>query len=374
MSVLAEGAVSHKEPLVVFSRNVIVFVTFLAFAVPATGEMRVWTNISGTQQVEAEFVTLQDGKVWFHRADGRVVGAPLETLSEADQTYIREEIQRREKKKGTTKNPADRIAYGPGRNIATLANQAIRESSGIASSHRVPGAFWTHNDSGGDARLFLFDAQGRDLGSCQLQGVDAFDWEDIVSFQRDGKNYLLIGDCGNNGLAAMIHILHLVEEPPADMQAGVQVDSIPVAQSFFFSFEGDHRDCEAVAVDTVSDCIYLATKEKETDTLVYELAWSKIKPKTATSAQRIAKLDFPSATAMDISPDGRRMIILTYGDAYEFQRNEGESWQQALTRSARKIVLPERIQGESICYGIDGKTLYLTSEKLPTPLIEVGQK
>ena len=37
----------------------------------------------------------------------------------------------------------------------------------------------------------------------------------------------------------------------------------------------------------------------------------------------------------------------------------------------REIGMPLRIQGESICYGPDGKTLYLTSEKLPTPLWEV---
>jgi hypothetical protein len=33
--------------------------------------------------------------------------------------------------------------------------------------------------------------------------------------------------------------------------------------------------------------------------------------------------------------------------------------------------MPLRRQGESICYGPDGRSLYLTSEKLPTPLIEI---
>ena len=39
---------------------------------------------------------------------------------------------------------------------------------------------------------------------------------------------------------------------------------------------------------------------------------------------------------------------------------------QPQTRKARV-----RNQGESICYGRDGKTLYLTSEFAPTPLLEV---
>ena len=85
----------------------------------------------------------------------------------------------------------------------------------------------------------------------------------------------------------------------------------------------------------------------------------------------IGTLEIPPATAMDISPDGRRAVVLTYGSAYEYSRGEDEDWAQALSRPPRELVMPARRQGESICYGLDGKTLYLTSEKLPTPLWEV---
>jgi hypothetical protein len=74
---------------------------------------------------------------------------------------------------------------------------------------------------------------------------------------------------------------------------------------------------------------------------------------------------------MDISPDGLRCIILTYGNAFEYTRAPDEKWSKAFSRRPRMIRLPARRQGESICYGLDGTTLYLTSEKKPTPLIEV---
>jgi hypothetical protein len=74
---------------------------------------------------------------------------------------------------------------------------------------------------------------------------------------------------------------------------------------------------------------------------------------------------------MDISPDGRRAVVLTYGSAYEYTRLGKESWGDAFARKGRELKMPTRRQGESICYGPDGKTLYLTSEKLPTPLLEV---
>lgn len=49
------------------------------------------------------------------------------------------------------------VAYNTGRETARLANQAIAESSGLACSRTTPGVFWTHNDSGDQARLFAFN-------------------------------------------------------------------------------------------------------------------------------------------------------------------------------------------------------------------------
>ena len=88
-------------------------------------------------------------------------------------------------------------------------------------------------------------------------------------------------------------------------------------------------------------------------------------------ARLIGTLQIPTATGMDVSPDGRRAVVSTYGNAYEYVRKEKEDWEKAFSRPPREIVLPERTQGESICYGFDGKTIYLTSESLPTPLWEV---
>ena len=74
---------------------------------------------------------------------------------------------------------------------------------------------------------------------------------------------------------------------------------------------------------------------------------------------------------MDISPDGLRAVVLTYGHAREYARRADESWSKAFARKERIIVMPRRKQGESICYGEDGKTLYLTSEGKSQPLWEV---
>jgi len=85
----------------------------------------------------------------------------------------------------------------------------------------------------------------------------------------------------------------------------------------------------------------------------------------------MATLTIPTTTAMDISPDGLRALVLTYGAAYEYTRQPGEDWSRGFERQPRIINMPARAQGETACYGSDGMTIYLTSEKIPTPLLEV---
>ena len=252
-----------------------------------------------------------------------------------------------------------------------MADSRVNESSGLASSRHNPGLFWTHNDSGDAARLYVFNAKGRTLGSCLITGVMAYDWEDIVSFESEGKSYLMACDVGNNGRAAPVQMLHLIEEPKVDLQRGLAVTHVPLARTIYYSYEDDHRDCEAVAVDPTDKSILLVSKEPGTKCYAYVLPWPKSDVEKAWVAKLAGRLDIPTATAMDVSPDGLRAIVLTYGNAYEFLRQAKETWTAAFSRPPREIIMPQRVQGESICYGPDAKTLYLTSEKLPTPFWEV---
>jgi hypothetical protein len=336
---------------------------------------RTWTDVTGRYQFDADFVDSNNGKVWLKQEGTPTVNLKLGELSKADREFVDQEMRRRHDTIGvrTTTQPGD-VQYGPGRELCKLAGQAIDESSGIACSRRVPGLFWTHNDAGDAARIYLFDLKGRDLGSCLLAGIRAFDWEDMASFKLDGRCYLALAETGNNGRAASVQMLHIVEEPPADPQRGVSVREVPVVQTINFTFEDDHRDCEALGIDPTSRTFLLISKEHRETSAVYSLPWPENNPKKAFIARRIATLKVLQATAMDVSPDGRRAVVLTYGNAYEYTRGLKEDWAAAFSRSPREIVVPNRVQGESICYGPDAKSLYLTSEQSPTPLIEVPGK
>jgi hypothetical protein len=261
--------------------------------------------------------------------------------------------------------------YGEGRKLCELSNHAVTESSGVACSRRTPGVFWTHNDSGDSARIFAFDKDGADLATYTIEDARAVDWEDMASFTLDEKPILLLGDVGDNNRKRETCTLYAVVEPQVDPDKKQQTGKVKLLYTIRFRYEDGARNCESIAVDPTSRTILIVSKEAGFTSRVYELPWPEKESDEIQVARHVATVRVVASTAMDISPDGRRAVIGTYASAFEYVRRPDEKWADALARRPRRIALPQRAQGESICYGPDGTTLYLTSEKLPTPLIEV---
>jgi len=239
-------------------------------------------------------------------------------------------------------------AYAPARQLCTLANAAIDESSGLAASRRRDGVFWTHNDSGDGPRLYAFNRKGEHLATITVGGAVARDWEDMASFTLRGKPWLLVGDVGDNARARRHSTLYVE-----------------------FTYAGGALNCEAVAIDAHGKTALVIDKAPRPTCRVFAVPLKANERDRPWVVKPIATLTIPTVTAMDVSPDGLRAIVLTYAHACEYARKPGETWADAFARAPRVVKLPGRRQGESICYGRDGKALYLTSEKTPTPLFEV---
>ena len=263
------------------------------------------------------------------------------------------------------------ISYKPGKEIARLANPAVTESSGLAANRRRDGVFWTHNDSGDKPVIYAFNSKGEDLGFYLIKDARAADWEDMASFAIGKKCFLLIADVGDNQARRKSCTLYFVAEPAVRARRERPV-SVPVAVRVDFTYEDGPHNCESVAVDPVRKEILLVSKTGGGACKAYVLPLPKKKVVNNAVAKAVGTLRIPTTTAMDVSPDGLRVVVLTYGDAYEYTRKKDEDWKAAFARAPRTIKMPRRAQGESICYGRDGRTLYLTSEKAPCPLLQVA--
>jgi len=261
--------------------------------------------------------------------------------------------------------------YGPGRKLCELASPEIDESSGLACSRRYPGVFWTHNDSGDDPRLFAFNRKGEHLATIAVHGAIARDWEDMASFTLRGKPWLLIGDIGDNAQARPYRTLYLVPEPRLDLRKRGVEATVKIARAIEYTYAEGPQNCEAVAFDPETRQILVITKTILGHARAYAVPTAENRRDKPWVVKPIATLTLPAVVAMDVSPDGRRAIVLTYAHACEYTRRPDEAWADAFARAPRIVPMPRRRQGESICYGRDGKALYLTSEKTPTPLLEV---
>ncbi|MEU8050785.1 hypothetical protein [Micromonospora haikouensis] len=67
------------------------------------------------------------------------------------------------------------------------------------------------------------------------------------------------------------------------------------------------------------------------------------------------------------APDGRRVVLRTYADAFEFDVADGDLVGALTTGRPRSIALPDEPQGESVSYSPDGRSLLTVSETANQP-------
>lgn len=278
---------------------------------------------------------------------------------------------------GCLAGDVERVNYGFPKRLAMLENRQIKESSGICIGRENPKLFWTHNDSGDSARVFAFDSTGKDIATLTLNNINAVDIEDICSFSVDGANYILLADAGGAGKRDTLK-LYVIREPKLPSDSSRLRKTVKCEYIIRFKYPDGLYDCESVAFDSAGRNICLVDKNITKQCRVWSINWDQARKesrKKILTAQPKATINLISTTAMDISSDSKRMIVLTYLNAYEYIRSENQTWPETLKKQKPRFVfMPIRKQGESICYGKDNKTLYLTSEGVPTPLWMLSAK
>lgn len=91
---------------------------------------RKWTDKAGKYSIEAEFLEVVDGQVLLKRDDGKTGRVPLDNLSEADQTYVREIIQASRAKKSFAPKDDKPVAEVPSPSSAVGASEGSGAASG----------------------------------------------------------------------------------------------------------------------------------------------------------------------------------------------------------------------------------------------------
>ena len=250
-----------------------------------------------------------------------------------------------------------------------LASRHIDEASGLAVSRLNRRILWVINDSGGGPWLYAIDTSGRDMGRFLVNGAENYDWEDMASFELENTAYLLIADVGDNRRIRPFYTLFIIEEPPFNEIKSDRRTSVNLVRRIAFTYSDGPQDCESVAVDVENKRILLLTK-RGNPPILYELPLHLQAETSAQMARPLTKMpDIYKPTGMDLSPDGASLAVLTYTSAFLFMRNPGENWSTALSRKPQQVNFPALAQQEAICFSHDGKSIFVTSEQFPAPLL-----
>ncbi|MDQ3396867.1 MAG: hypothetical protein M3511_03705 [Deinococcota bacterium] len=271
--------------------------------------------------------------------------------------------------------------WSEGVSVGRLDTAKLPEASGVATSRTFPGRLYHVNDSGDGPFFYMTDLHGGNTETVRIEGFDAKD-ADVEALGigpcRVGS-CLFIGDIGDNH-STRESVRVLVVEEKRDYGGAVR----PLQALTLIYPDGPH-DAEGMAVHPNGD-LYIVTKERLPELRVSPVKLFRLERDgwegggdEAHTLSLVSEIDFRRLitspldvlslvpTALDIAPDGSRVLILTYGNAYEFYTDLATSSIGATAElkagyDYATITLRRLPQQESISYLPDGRSFIYTTE------------
>ncbi|WP_327005705.1 esterase-like activity of phytase family protein [Dactylosporangium sp. NBC_01737] len=267
-------------------------------------------------------------------------------------------------------NTAQPPAAGAGQTVCTPDSSKINEISGLVATAT---GYVAVNDSASPnnkARIYTLDAGCKVVGTPVNYEPTARDPEDLA---LDKNGTLWIADIGDNteasGGSAAPRSTVAVWNLPQGAKA-------PVINRLAYP-DGKKRDAEAMLLNGNGTPIII-TKDPVGEVWIPEgplqpntTKGVKLKqmgtftPQETKTANPLAFLGWKAITGAASSPDGTRVVIRTYSDAYEFDVQGGDVIKAITTGKPRITPLPNEARGEAITYSTDGKQ-YITASDVPS--------
>lgn len=279
-------------------------------------------------------------------------------------------------------------SWNNGENLGVLAT-AINESSGMRASAQFPRLYHSNDSWNQGSVFFMSDLQGQQTQSIDLAGVESLqrsiDIEALDVGPCPEGQCIFLADIGDNlSKRPEIHMLIVPEMETWEMPVSPRVLSLRYP-------DGQH-DAEAFAVHPNGD-LYILTKEifplRTPPARLYRLKpelW--LNEEASYTLEYMTSIDLRTlsgsgvdvlshiVTDMDISEDGKRLLILTYGEVFEIQLDLSTLSPDSVLPSEmsyKKIEVVTLLQQESISYISQGYGFIYTAEANPnpSPLIQV---
>lgn len=254
--------------------------------------------------------------------------------------------------------------------MGQIDNEEIHEASGLVVYRGHPNSLWTHNDSGGEARIFLIRKNGNFRAEYHLQGATNRDWEDIAvgPGPQPDSTYLYVGDIGDNYTLYPDYVIYRFRQPkiPTGPAKGQSKTVTGVDKLRFVYPDGSHN-AETLFIDPSTRDLYIVTKRDRQDR-VYRYPYPQSTTKTDT-VEFVCTLPFGRFTGGEMSADGQRLLLKTLPRIFSWQRKPGQSISEMLSQEPREVVpYGTGPQEEALAIGPKGNGYYTLSESHGKPV------
>jgi hypothetical protein len=273
---------------------------------------------------------------------------------------------------GAAAHAADAV-FDPGVQVGTVGASAINEASGLAASRDCAGVLWVHNDSGDSARVFAINEAGTLLGTYNLTGASAVDWEDMSlgPGPAPGQQYLYLGDVGDNNATRgvsrpPIKVYRVAEPSVSSGQSPVNVN-LGGVETFTLAYPDGARDAETVIVDPANGDLYVVSK-RESKSRLYRAAAASLADGATITMEFKTELPWGWATGGDVSADGEEILVRGYSNASLWARAPGTDFWDAFAGTAVSVPLRSEPQGEAVAFDGTGWGYFTVSEGTSQPI------
>ena len=250
--------------------------------------------------------------------------------------------------------------FGKGQAVGIVDDRLV-EASGLVESIANAKHLWTMNDSGNPAEVFLIDQSAQIKLVCKLQGIENRDFEDIAigAGPEAGKNYIYVGDIGDNQEQYLTKLIYRFEEPK--YTGGNKELLITQFDTIQVQLPDEIRDTETILIDPILNDMYLISKRESTVRL-YRVRYPFTR--VVMTAEYLTEIPFHNIIAGSISFDGKEILIKDYDDVYYWENTKGLPLAELFITKPQVLAYDREPQGESICWDRDGSGYYTLSEKV----------
>lgn len=138
---------------------------------------------------------------------------------------------------------------------------ALEETSGLARRGEL---LWTHNDSGGKAKIYAIDAEGQLIKQVGLKGGHNYDWEEMAHDEQ----YLYLADIGDNFAQRETLKVHRVswasiDAAPSDGEVDFETIELTIADKPSVTKDKNVHNFDFEALSSVGNELWLFSKDRD---------------------------------------------------------------------------------------------------------------